>query len=142
VHLLVRDGGDAAARADRAVVELDPEILLNRGRPLADERGDEGAPRAVDAGGAAPGRRRSGCGHREGRDERGRCHDESNANELAVSRHLDFPPPQGFAGKVWRAMGGVGYASVAGWKRSGDSPWRAAGGQVVRWLAMSIDAAL
>src|SRR3954447_10581093 len=95
VHLLVRDRGDSSAGADRVVVELEPELLLHRALPLRQEWGNKRAPRAADARAAAIGGRRAGRGPRHAGDRRCCRSDEGDANELAVSRHLDFPPPQG-----------------------------------------------
>src|SRR4029078_10051931 len=61
--------------------------------------------------------------------------------ELAVSRHL-ISSSSGLAANVRRTRRSVGYASVAGWRRGGAGPWCAPGGELVRWPAMSIDAAL
>src|SRR5207237_10817567 len=90
VHLLVGDGGDAAAGADRAVVELEAELVLDRALPLRHERSDEGAACAVDICAATLGGRRTRRAHREGCGRRSRGNDEGDANELAVARHLLF----------------------------------------------------
>src|SRR6185437_54409 len=86
----------------------------------------------------------SGAGARygQGADQRRSNESKCDANELAVSRHLFLPPPQGSPRTVRRGSWQVGYARVARWRRSGDRGWRDPGGPVVRWLTMSIDSAL
>ena len=138
---LLRDGGNAAAGADRVVVEPSPSCGVDRGHPFRDERGDERAARAVDVpalvlADAAPAvitatTATSAAAARQGQSER--------ACRFSAS---DFPPPQGFAGNVWRGARRVGYPPL----RGGDEVVTGAGApprkQLVRWFPMSIDTAL
>ena len=102
------DRRDAGTGTNRAVVEGYPERRIDRSDPGLHERRDERAAGAVQGRAAALGGRRSGHDDSQSCDEACGSESKGDANELAVSRHLIFPPPQGFAGKVRPVLRRVG----------------------------------
>ena len=142
VDLLLGDGGDASRGADPVVVERDSQGRLNRALPLRHQRLDERAAGSIDAAAAALCGRHSGHDHGQGCDETRSRESKGDANELAVSRHLGFPPPQGSRARYGRSCRGWDNPPLRGGDEVVTRPDAAAGYQLVRWVLMSIDTAL